>query len=85
MIWLDRSVVKKLTPEIKKLYNDFCVIKGNKYGCPDNFNNLTVAWYLNDSKKPNVRFDREYDFFALKNIKKGEELTINYSSYNDDI
>lgn len=83
MIWVDKKIVKKQTSEIQKLYDDFCVIKGDKYGCPDNFNNLTVDWYLNNSKKPNVRCNKNYDFIAMRVIKKGEELTANYSTYSD--
>jgi len=84
LIWVSAKVVGKQPPKIKKLYNDFCVVKGDKYGCPNNFNNLTVAWYLNNSKKPNVRCDKNYDFFASRNIKSGEELTVDYSAYSDE-
>lgn len=80
-----KSDVEKENSEIKKLYHDFCVLKGDLYYCPDNFNNLTVAWYLNDSKEnPNVRCDEDYDFYALRDIKKGEELTVDYSTYSDN-
>ena len=73
--------------EIRKLYLDFCptIKKGGKtfFGCPENLNLMTVAWYLNDSKKPNVVCDKEYVFSALRNIKKGEELTVDYSTYTE--
>ncbi len=84
MIWVDEEKIKNLDLETRKLYDDFCVIKAGKYGCPENFNSLTVSWYLNESKdNPNVRCARDYDFVALKNIRKGEELLINYSDYSD--
>jgi len=84
LIRVNAEVVRRQSPKIKKLYNDFCVIKGDKYICPNNFNNLTVAWYLNNSKKPNVRCDKNYDFFARRNIKSGEELSVDYSAYSDE-
>lgn len=59
-------------------------MKDNKYGCPKNFNQLTIAWYLNNSTDPNVGCDSNYNFFALRNIKKGEEITADYSTYSDD-
>ncbi len=63
MVWIDKSEIVNLEPEIKKLYDDFCVIKGNKYGCPENFNSLTIGWYLNESTvNPNVRCTEDYDF-----------------------
>jgi hypothetical protein len=55
----------------KKLYEDFAVLKDGRYGCPRNFNQLTPAWYLNNSNSPNVRCDDHYDFFALRDIKEG--------------
>jgi SET domain-containing protein len=82
MVWVDKSVIDKQDEEIIKLYDDFCIIKGNKYYCIDSFNNLNVGWYLNESKDdPNVGCDDNYEFYALRDIKKGEELTMDYSSF----
>ena len=87
MIWLNKSETDMLhlSKETKKLYEDFCVIKDGKYGCPENFNNLTVSWYLNEPQKgnrPNVYCDSNYDFFASRDIQEGEELTVDYSTYS---
>ena len=85
MKWIAQSEVEKLEPELKKLYDDFCVVKDNKFGCPVSFNQLTVGWYLNnDTNNPNVVCDKNYDFYSLKEIKMGEELTVDYSKYSDD-
>ncbi|OGN02433.1 MAG: hypothetical protein A2655_01745 [Candidatus Yanofskybacteria bacterium RIFCSPHIGHO2_01_FULL_43_42] len=60
MIWIGRNFIEgrtlelKLPRELKKLYRDFCVRRGDNYGCPENFNQLDVSWYLNHSKKPNM-------------------------------
>ena len=57
-----------------------------KYGCPNGFNNLTVAWYINEpleGHEPNVECIGEYDFFAARDIEVGEELTVDYSTYNE--
>jgi hypothetical protein len=84
MVCVDKSVIEKQEVEIRKLYDDFCIIKGNKYYCPDNFNNMNVGWYLNESKdNPNVRCDNNYDFYAIRDIEKGEELTVDYSTFSD--
>jgi SET domain-containing protein len=71
--------------EMQRLYRDFCPLdsKKGKYFCPASFNILTPSWYVNDSKTPNIRIDREYEFFALRDIKIGEELTVDYSVYSD--
>jgi uncharacterized protein len=84
MVWVDANDVKNTEAEIKKLYDDFCVIKEGKYGCPPNFNVLTPSWYLNDSKDgANVVCTATYRFIAVRDIKKGEELLSDYSSYNE--
>ena len=84
VVWIDKKEITGLEPGVKKLYDDFCIIKGDKYGCPKNFNNLTVAWYLNESRdNPNVRCTDDYDFIAIRDIKTGEELTVDYSTYSE--
>jgi FRG domain-containing protein/SET domain-containing protein len=89
MIWVEDRKVPKVPPSVRKLYDDFAVIRTDdkkgkpRYGCPTNFNRLTVAWYLNDSTKPNVRCDEYYNFFALRDIEPGEELTADYSTYSE--
>ena len=71
---------------VKQLYDDFPVVKdgGRVLLCPRSFNLLTVAWYINESRtNPNVHCDPYYNFFASRDIKVGEELTADYSTYNE--
>ncbi len=81
MVWIDRDRIKDVDPGIRSLYEDFCIVKGNKYGCPANFNSMTIGWYLNDSKKPNMAITKNYDFVAIRDIRKNEELTTDYSTF----
>jgi hypothetical protein len=86
MAWIKRSEVEGKSGEIRKLYDDFCVIKNDKYGCPKGFNNLTVSWYINEpagGQKSNVVCSDEYDFVAARDIQAGEELTVDYSTYSE--
>jgi SET domain-containing protein len=83
MVWVKASSISRLEKETKKLYSDFCVTRNGQYGCPSNFNLLTLAWYLNDSDKPNMAADKNYNFYSTRRIKKGEELTVNYDTYSD--
>lgn len=87
LIWMKRSALKldELPQKVRQLYDQFCLIedKGETYGCPKSFNLMTVAWYLNHSKTPNVGCDKDYVFFALRDIKAGEELTADYNAYNE--
>jgi hypothetical protein len=89
MLWVsERSLLKK-PKAVRRLYKDFAVRiqKHGLYGCPTSFNRLTVGWYLNEPKsgtRPNVRGDPEtYDFFALRDIRPGEELVVDYSPWSD--
>jgi len=83
IVWVKKSATKRLDKELKKLYHDFCVARNGKYGCPRNFNLLTLAWYLNHSDKPNMAADKNYNFYSTRKIRKGEELTVDYDTYND--
>jgi hypothetical protein len=82
IVWRDASSLPK-KGELRRLYDDFAIIREKVYGCPTSFNRLTPAWYINESKKPNVRCDENYDFYSLRDIDDGEELTVDYSTFSD--
>lgn len=75
MVWMRWRSLRRLPRPIWKLYEDFAVFRGAECGRPTSFNSLTVAWYSNHSDHPNVGCDEHFDFFALKDIRPGEELT----------
>jgi len=83
-VFINKEETVALTPEIRKLYHDFCVLKSNRYECPSNFNSLTVSWYLNTSESPNVEPDSNLRFKAIRDIKAGEELFANYAEYSEN-
>jgi len=85
LVWVKKNALKGIAKGLRRLYEDFCIIKekGKIYGCPKNFNQMTIAWYLNHSRKPNMGCDKNFNFFALRNIKVGEELTVDYNTYNE--
>lgn len=81
LCWVPKSALPKQRP-LRDLYDAFAVIDGERYGCPTSFNRLTPAWFLNESKKPNTSSDENYDFYALRDIVAGEELTVDYSEFS---
>ncbi len=83
VVWKHRDSLPKKNMALRKLYDDFSIIKGDYYGCPVSFNRLTPAWFMNESKNPNTICDENYDFYSLRNIKTGEELTIDYATFSD--
>lgn len=80
---VSKKEVEKLDPEIQKLYQDFCVDQGDCFNGPDNFDLVAVAWYVNHSKNPNVKYEDD-NFVSLRKIKKGEEITADYSTYSEE-
>jgi hypothetical protein len=85
VLWLEKgSVSPRTSREVRKLYSDFALTKDGRYGCPPNFNRLTMAWYLRQTRKgerPNLRWNPDgYSFSAVRNINPGEELTVDFKS-----
>ena len=45
---------------------------------------MDISYFLNDSKKPNLKtIDDGENFVTLRKIKKGEELTVAYKTYDE--
>lgn len=82
LVWMSKNSLPK-HGALRKLYDDFSIINGDRYGCPTSFNRLTPAWFMNESKEPNARCDDNYDFYTLREIRAGEELTVDYETFSD--
>ena len=84
VVWVRRARIRRLPPELRKLYTDFGMAWGERIGVPRTLNMLSVGWYLNHSYRPNVEADEDGRFHALRRIRKGEELTADYRTFSDD-
>ena len=77
-----------LHPNVKRMIQDFYHKDDNVYGIPLNgLNNNDISYYMNHSDNPNIKFYNGKRcnmvlFKSIRNIKDGEELTINYDSFN---
>ena len=80
--WIKVGNLPKRPAAVRKLYEDFAVVKEGRYLCPVSFDRLTPSWYLNDSDDPNVCCVDGYDFRALRDIEPGEELSVDSSTYS---
>lgn len=67
--------------EVMKMIDDFFITRGNEVLIPmHGLNGIDLSYFMNHSDTPNIRADHQgNNFIAIKNITKGEELTINYS------
>jgi hypothetical protein len=86
--WIDAAALETMALSLaeRKLYGDFGVRRGNQIGCPENFNLLSVGWYVNEplpGEKPNLHATDQLDMVATRDIAAGEELTIDYALFSE--
>ena len=64
----------------KHLIENYCLYDEDHYFVPDHgFKKVDLSLFLNHSNEPNIISIQEGDFFeAIRDIKEGEELLINY-------
>lgn len=88
IIKLEDKDLEGVNTEVKKILKDFFGDSDTKnydvlYSGP---NYINISFYMNHSDKPNIDIVEEnegeyFNFVANRNIKKGEELFINYNDY----
>ncbi|MBA3676636.1 MAG: hypothetical protein H0W74_04445 [Sphingosinicella sp.] len=86
--WISEKDVAALSGPQRALYDDFAIRRDGEYGCPENFNLLTVGWYLNEpaaGQSPNVHMTEDYQIIASRDIATGEEITVRYSTFSDSV
>jgi SET domain-containing protein len=65
--------------DIPKELRGYCIIqKDGTLLCPKYFNKLDIGNYLNHSEAPNIKHDKDKGYFALRDIKVGEEIFADY-------
>lgn len=71
------SIVRK-KEAVPEFFRSYCVDRGETMECPSDFGCMEVGWFINHSKNPNV-YVRNREFYALRDILAGEEITIDYN------
>jgi len=84
-----REDLKKIDRSIFKMIDNFFVIEkdGSVYIPKDGLNGIDISFFVNNSKKPNLKIvgngkESVTQFITLRKIKKGEELTVSYGTYD---
>jgi SET domain-containing protein len=74
-----------LDDEVKRMIDDFFVIeKDNTVSIPEGgLNGMDISNYLNNSETPNVKTDNGNTFISIRDIKKGEEITVSYKTFDE--
>jgi SET domain-containing protein len=79
--------LKTLHPSIRKQIDMFCFVNHEEEYADVpciGLNAMNISIYLNHSKTPNLAFDDQGELVALRNVKPGEELFIDYDlSFGD--
>ena len=82
--WITLSIedVEKLPEHSKNLVETYCLFDEDHYYVPDyGFKVMDMVNYLNHSSTPNVCSVNDGEQYeALRDIKAGEELLVNYNS-----
>ncbi len=89
-LYWDRKIRRIRIDEAKKdklmyeMCDRYCVETEKEYHCPTNFQHMSIIWFLNHSKKSNLTKGKDH-WFSKKEIKKGEELTIDYDELDEKV
>ena len=75
-----------VAPGVRKMIHDFFVDNEFGFWCPDqSMNQLNLSFYLNHSTNPNCFHNESGEIFAIKDIPIGQELTLNYSDFEEEV
>ena len=82
---ISKSEVENLPAHAKALIENYCLYDEENYFIPDyGFKKMDLVNFLNHSDTPNIISVNEGEFFeAIRNIKQGEELVIDYGDIVD--
>ena len=67
------------TPLLQAFATIYGVASQGGFYMPPNFSHMEIGWYMNHSENPNAYHDENYNYYASRDIKGGEEITIDYS------
>jgi SET domain-containing protein len=81
-IKLSFAEVEQLPPHSRNQIETYCLYDDENYFVPDyGFKLMDLVLYLNHSHEPNIiSLNEGEQFEALRDIKEGEELLVNYES-----
>lgn len=79
---VDIKIMNKNIPrEMREFYDKYAIRRKNYF-----YLNSDNARFINHSKKPNIKsLGKEKDNIALRDIKRGEEITIDYEEIEGPI
>jgi SET domain-containing protein len=83
---LSKKEIKKLPVSVQKEVRMFCYYDKDEYLIPSiGLNSMNMAFYMNHSKEPNIKYLKNNELVALRKIKAGEELFFDYDLAFDEV
>ncbi len=80
---LTQEEMDTLDPQVRKLVHDMSSLEDDKYYVHAyGFNIIHPLFFINHSKSPNTK-TKGLRYITIRKIKKGEELTVDYETFND--
>jgi SET domain-containing protein len=77
----NRSIERKVA-DVPAEFQTFCMHREDTMICPRDFSTMAIGWYLNHSLHPNA-IHRNFDWYAARDIKQGEEILIDYNTLEE--
>ena len=79
---IPKEEVSHLDKSVRKMMDDFLIESDTHYFVTTSLNNINISYFLNHSDNPNCIWQEKDDSFRpLKDLKIGEELTLDYNKY----
>jgi len=70
--------------EVPEAFKKFCVyINESECLCPERFDRMEIGWYLNHSHEPNIRKLADSHVVAVRDIKPGDEILMDYNDLHE--
>ncbi|MDP2934309.1 MAG: SET domain-containing protein-lysine N-methyltransferase [bacterium] len=81
-----KKELTKIHPNVLQMIRELYVFSDGAYWIPVQcIQTFCIVQFLNHSKNPNLTIDKDGEIIVTKRkIKEGEELTVNYRSYDDE-
>ena len=81
----DFSPRKRKVKDVPPAFIDYCVfLNDEECLCPERFDHMEIAWYLNHSHAPNVaKTSQGYKLITLRDINAGEEILLDYNEFKE--
>lgn len=80
----NHSSRKMKTKDVPSEFIKYCIFLNDEEShCPERFDRMEIGWYINHSEHPNIGKDTERRVVALRDIRTGEEIVLDYNHLNE--